>query len=174
MKYVVDINGERVHVELEGNIATVNGESVDVAMQTIAGTPVRLVRIGNAMHRVTSRRQTTNGRGAYALDVDGFRYEVLTLDERTRAIRDLSAKSEVASGPAPLKAPMPGLVVRINVKVGDIVAAGQAVVVVEAMKMENELRSASAGVVTAIRVSEGMAVDKGAVLVELGSMSKTE
>ena len=104
MKYVVDINGERVHVELEGNIATVNGESVDVAMQTIAGTPVRLVRIGNAMHRVTSRRQTTNGRGAYALDVDGFRYEVLTLDERTRAIRDLSAKSEVASGPAPLKA----------------------------------------------------------------------
>ena len=72
-----------------------------------------------------------------------FGYDVLTLDERTRAIRDLSAKSESRHrGPAPLKAPMPGLVVRIAVAVGDIVAAGQALVVVEAMKMENELRAA--------------------------------
>src|ERR1700712_5559176 len=113
MKYVVDINGERVHVELNGSNATVDGETVHAEMQTISGTPVRLVRIGNAMHRVTSRRQPQNGRGSYALDVDGFRYEVLTLDERTRAIRDLSAKDEAASGPAPLKAPMPGLVGRI-------------------------------------------------------------
>ncbi len=169
MKYVVDINGERIHVELDGPVAIVNGETVAADMQSVPGTPVRLVRIGNAMHRVTSRRQPQNGRGAFVLDVDGFRYEVLALDERTRAIRDLSARSEVDSGPAPLKAPMPGLVVRIGVKVGDTVAAGQALVVVEAMKMENELRSASAGIVTAIRVTEGMAVDKGALLVELGA-----
>ncbi|MEP6778366.1 MAG: biotin/lipoyl-containing protein [Gemmatimonadaceae bacterium] len=172
MKYVVDINGERVHVELNGSNATVNGETVHAEMQTVPGTPVRLVRIGNAMHRVTSRRQPQNGRGSYVLDVDGFRYEVLTLDERTRAIRDLSAKAEVASGPAPLKAPMPGLVVRIAVKVGDTVDVGQALVVVEAMKMENELRAISAGVVTAIRVTEGMAVEKGALLIEVGALAE--
>jgi biotin carboxyl carrier protein len=95
---------------------------------------------------------------------------VLALDERTRAIRDLAAKSEVDSGPAPLKAPMPGLVVRIAVAVGDTVSAGQALVVVEAMKMENELRAASGGVVTAIRAIEGTAVEKGAVLVELAAL----
>lgn len=172
MKYVVDINGERVHVELNGSNATVNGETVHAEMQTVPGTPVRLVRIGNAMHRVTSRRHPQSGRGSYSLDVDGFRYEVLTLDERTRAIRDLSAKSEEATGPAPLKAPMPGLVVRIGVKVGDRVAAGQSLVVVEAMKMENELRAVTAGVVTAIRVIEGMAVEKGALLIEVGAIAE--
>ena len=169
MKYVVEINGERVQVELDGALATVNGEQLNVNLQSVPGTPVRLVRIGESLHRVTSRKQPQNGRGSYALDVDGFRYEVLTLDERTRAIRDLTAKSEAASGPAPLKAPMPGLVVRIAVAVGDVVSAGQPLVVVEAMKMENELRSSSAGVVTAIRAVEGTAVEKGAILVELGS-----
>lgn len=171
MKYVVEINGERVHVELDGATAMVNGTRVDAGLVAIPGTPVRLVRIGDSMHRVTSRRQPQNGRGAYALDVDGFRYEALTLDERTRAIRDLAAKSEVDSGPAPLRAPMPGLVVRIAVAVGDTVSAGQALVVVEAMKMENELRAASAGIVVAIRAVQGTAVEKGAILVELGPVA---
>ena len=170
MKYVVEINGERVHVELDGSHAIVNGERHAVNLQAVSGTPVRLVRIGEAMHRVTSRRQPQTGRGAYTLDVDGFRYEALALDERTRTIRDLSAKSEAASGPAPLKAPMPGLVVRIAIAVGDTVAAGQALVVVEAMKMENELRAAAPGVVTAIRAVQGTAVEKGALLVELGPL----
>ncbi|MGV3708263.1 MAG: biotin/lipoyl-containing protein [Gemmatimonas sp.] len=169
MKYVVEINGERVNVELDGATAIVNGERTNVDLQAVPGTPVRLVRIGESMHRVSSRRQPQNGRGSYAIDVDGFRYDVLALDERTRTIRDLSAKSEAASGPAPLKAPMPGLVVRIAVQVGDTVAAGQALVVVEAMKMENELRASAAGVVTAIKAVQGTAVEKGAVLVELGA-----
>lgn len=170
MKYVVELNGARVWVELDGATAIVDGETFNVGLQAIPGTPVRLVRIGEAMHRVTSRRQPANGRGAYVLDVDGFRYEALALDERTRTIRDLSAKGEAASGPAPLKAPMPGLVVRINVAVGDRVSAGQALVVVEAMKMENELRTAAPGVVTAVRAVQGTAVEKGAVLVELGAV----
>ena len=174
MKYVVEINGERVNVELEGATAIVNGERLSVDLQSVPGTPVRLVRIGEAMHRVASRRQPQNGRGSYAIDVDGFRYEVLALDERTRVIRDLSAKSEKASGPAPLKAPMPGLVVRIAVAVGDTVAAGQALVVVEAMKMENELRAAAPGVVTAIRAVQGTAVEKGAVLIELGPLLESQ
>lgn len=170
MKYVVEINGERVAVELDGSTAVVNGEQFNVNLQAIPGTPVRLVRIGEAVHRMTSRRQPQNGRGAYTLDVDGFRHEVITLDERMRAIRDLSAKNEAAAGPAPLKAPMPGLVVRIAVEVGDLVAAGQALVVVEAMKMENELRATVAGQVTAIRAVQGTAVDKGAILIELGPL----
>ena len=170
MKYVVEINGERVHVELDGSTAVVNGERFNVNLQAIPGTPVRLVRIGEAVHRLTSRRQPQDGRGAYTLDVDGFRYEVLTLDERMRAIRDLSAKSEAAAGPAPLKAPMPGLVVRIAVAVGDLVSAGQALVVVEAMKMENELRATVPALVTAIRAVQGIAVEKGAVLIELGPL----
>jgi biotin carboxyl carrier protein len=62
---------------------------------------------------------------------------------------------------------MPGLVVRVNVQVGDQVQPGQPLVVMEAMKMENELRSTSAGVVRAVRAQPGAAVEKGAILVEL-------
>jgi biotin carboxyl carrier protein len=69
-----------------------------------------------------------------------------------------------ASGPQAVTAPMPGRVVKLLVQPGDAVAARQPVVVVEAMKMENELRAAGAGTVTEIRVAEGALVDAGAVL----------
>jgi pyruvate carboxylase subunit B len=96
--------------------------------------------------------------------------EAEALDERMRAIKDLTAASAAASGPAPLVAPMPGLVVRVAVQPGDTVNAGQGLVVIEAMKMENELRATTAGVVTGVRVEAGQAVEKGAILVELGPL----
>lgn len=168
MKYLVDINGERITVELDGAHATVDGVRHDVSLTHVAGTPVRLVRIGEQVHRVVARRGAT--RGVWQLDVDGTRVEAEALDERLRAIKDLTAASAVASGPAPLLAPMPGLVVRVAVAVGDTVSAGQGLVMIEAMKMENELRAAAPGVVTAVRAKAGEAVNKGAVLVELGPL----
>jgi biotin carboxyl carrier protein len=69
------------------------------------------------------------------------------------------------AGPQPVIAPMPGKVVKVLVAQGDIVAARQGVVVVEAMKMENELRAPKAGTVVRVDVSEGSSVDAGAVLV---------
>lgn len=166
MKYVVDVNGERVVVDLDGISATVDGTRYEVALTPVDGTPVRLVRVGEAVHRVLARRGES--RGKWLLDLDGTRFETEALDERMRAIRDLTAAAETASGPAPLVAPMPGLVVRVNVSVGDLVSPGQGLVVVEAMKMENELRATVAAVVLAVRAVPGTAVNKGMVLIELG------
>lgn len=165
MKYVVDLNGERREVEIDGESVVVDGESVAGRVEEIEGTPVRLVTIGSEVHRVIVRRG--GSRGVYTLWVDGYRFDGEALDERTRAIRDITAAAAGASGPAPLVAPMPGLIVRVNVNPGDPVTAGQGLVVMEAMKMENELRSSVAGVVKAIHVAAGKAVEKGAVLVEL-------
>ena len=69
------------------------------------------------------------------------------------------------SGPQRIVAPMPGKVVRVLVKTGDAVRAHQPVVVVEAMKMENELRADRPGTVTDIHTREGVSVDAGALLV---------
>jgi len=107
------------------------------------------------------------GRGSYTLWVDGFRFEVEALDERSRTIRDITAAAAKPTGPAPIVAPMPGLVVRINVAVGDVIAAGHGAVVMEAMKMENELRATTGGRVKAVHATVGEAAEKGAVLVEL-------
>jgi pyruvate carboxylase subunit B len=88
------------------------------------------------------------------------------VDERTRAIRALTGRSGAAAGPRPVRAPMPGLVVRVEVEAGQSVVAGQGVVIMEAMKMENELRAETGGVVARVHAVPGAAVEKGAVLVE--------
>lgn len=166
MKYIVDVDGERLTVELLGGDEVRVGDRVLRARLTdVEGTPVSLLNVGDAVHRVVARRGEARGR--YTVSLDGRAFAVEALDERTRAIRDLSAASAAAAGPSPLVAPMPGLVVRVAVAPGDEVTAGQGLVVMEAMKMENELRSASAGTVRAVHVSPGTAVEKGTVLVEL-------
>ena len=164
MKYIVDVNGERLEVELEADGVRVEGELVQAHLADVEGTPIQLVTLGSEMHRVAVRRG--DARGRYALWMDGYRFDVEALDERRRTIRDLTNASEAAAGPRPLVAPMPGLIVRVTVKPGDTVAPGEGVVVMEAMKMENELRTTSGGVVRNILVHPGMAVEKGALLVE--------
>jgi pyruvate carboxylase subunit B len=164
MKYIVEVNGQRVDVDLEAGGILVEGKPVHAHLSDIEGTPIHLVRIDDTVHRVAVRRGATRGR--YTLWLNGYRFEAEALDERARAIREMTAEHAVV-GPAPLVAPMPGLIVRVNVQPGDAVQAGQGLVVMEAMKMENELRAAVAGTVKAVRIAPGATVEKGAVLVEL-------
>jgi pyruvate carboxylase subunit B len=166
VKYIVDIAGERHEVELDGGHATIDGATTVAALAEVEGTPVKLVTIGGVQHRVVARREGPKGR--YVMWIDGWRFEAEALDERQRAIRDLGVAAAASSGPAPVVAPMPGLIVRVHVAVGDVVQAGQPVVVMEAMKMENELRATAAGTVERVAVEPGKVVEKGAVLVELG------
>ena len=165
MRYIVTINGQRIELSRDGAMFTVGGEQVTAVLEDVEGTPVRIVRIGDEVHRVVV--QQARGRGEYELWIDGHRYGVEALDERARAIRDMGATSQASTGPAPLIAPMPGLIVRIKVAIGELVKAGQGLVIMEAMKMENELRSSAAGTVRSIGAAEGTAVEKGAVLIEL-------
>jgi acetyl/propionyl-CoA carboxylase alpha subunit len=170
VRYVVELTGERKVVALDSDGVRYEAEQpVHAELADIESSPVRMVKIGTHVYRVVVKRR--QGRGRYILWVDGYRFESEALDERTRAIRDLSAASAGPAGPVPITAPMPGLIVRVNVKAGDKVEAGQGMVVMEAMKMENELRSTAAGVVRSVEVSAGMTVEKGALLVALGEVS---
>jgi biotin carboxyl carrier protein len=165
VKYLVEVAGRTVEVELDAHRVRVDGVKVEADLAELPGTPISLLTLGDSVHRVAVSRGASRGR--YALSVDGWRYDVEALDERTHAIRQLSAATAGPQGPAPLIAPMPGLIVRVNVEVGSIVQPGQGLIVMEAMKMENELRSSSAGVVKVVRVKPGVAVERGATLVEL-------
>jgi pyruvate carboxylase subunit B len=165
VKYFVRIGGERHEVILDGDGVHIDGDDVAARVLPIDGTPMQMVTIGNEVHRVVVRRG--EGRGEYTLWFDGYRFEVEALDERTHAIRELSGASAAAAGPAPVVAPMPGLIVRVNAQVGDRVQPGQGLVVMEAMKMENELRAQTAGVVKTVLVTPGTVVEKGARLIEL-------
>ena len=76
--------------------------------------------------------------------------------------------AQPAANGTPLKAPLPGTITTVNVKVGDQVSAGDTVVVLEAMKMQNNIEAENSGIVTAINVSPGDSVMEGAVLLTIG------
>jgi pyruvate carboxylase subunit B len=165
MRYFVSVGDDEIEVTLDGGEVEVDGVRARAQITDVEGTPVRMLTVGDEVHRIVVRPGATRGR--YTLWVDGFRHDVEALDERARAIRELSGASAGPIGPAPLLAPMPGMIVRVTVQVGDAVQPGQGLVVMEAMKMENELRASAVATVKAIHALPGTAVVKGALLLEL-------
>jgi biotin carboxyl carrier protein len=93
--------------------------------------------------------------------------DVVAVDLAEASRGEPPAARRIAGGPLEVKAPMPGKVVRVLVGSGEMAAAGQGLVVVEAMKMENELRAPRAGRIKEVTVSEGQTVETGALLVTL-------
>ncbi len=111
--------------------------------------------------RSVEARVVANG-GGYTVHVNGLRYDVEVFDPRDR--KSSSAQTG-GRGPQRIAAPMPGKVIRTLVEVGAEVSAGEGLVVVEAMKMQNEMKSPKAGRVVELRVRAGATVSAGEVLV---------
>lgn len=163
MLYHVTIGERTLAVELDGSRVVVDGREIEQADLTrLEGTAMRSLLLDGASS-VVSAHAADDG---WDLQVDGWPLHAAVVDERTRAIRAMTGQGAGPQGPKPVRAPMPGLIVRVDVQVGDTVQAGKGVVVMEAMKMENELKAESGGVVSRIAVEPGAAVEKGAVLVE--------
>ena len=163
MLYYVTVGGRTVEVELSGETPLVDGAPLSAELSLVPGTPTRHLVVDGRSHLLVA---TSQGGGRWELHLDGERFEIEVVDERTRAIRAMTGQGAASAGPKPVKAPMPGLVVRLQVAVGERVARGASVVIIEAMKMENDLKADRAGVVARILVEPGQAVEKGAVLVE--------
>jgi pyruvate carboxylase subunit B len=163
VKYLVVLNGQTIEVEVEGERVTVAGQTHQVTLGRITGTPLRQLLVDG---RPSTLSVDSLGRGRWALTEAGERSELEVLDERTRHIRALTGAGDQKKSADVLKAPMPGLVVRLHVKPGDAVGPGAGLVVLEAMKMENELKAQAPGIVRTVRVTSGEAVEKGQVLVE--------
>ena len=166
MRYAVTIADRTVDVELGPDGVRVDGRPVVAELDTVPDGPVRSLLLGNASHRVVAY---TRGRGQWDLRLRGWRLAAEVLDERTRAIRQLTGAGATPGGPRPVRAPMPGLVVRVEVEEGDQVRPGQGLVIVEAMKMENELRAEVAGEVRAVHVRAGQTVEKDQALIDLAA-----
>jgi biotin carboxyl carrier protein len=163
MKYFVSVEGREIEVEVDGERVTVGDQSYHATFGRIPGTPLRQLVLDD---RPVTLSIEPLGQGRWALALASERLEVEVLDERTRHIRTLTGSGDQRPKADVLRAPMPGMVVRINARPGDAVVAGVGLVVLEAMKMENELKAGASGRVKAIRVNPGEAVEKGQVLLE--------
>ncbi|NJD09181.1 MAG: hypothetical protein FIB01_01650 [Gemmatimonadetes bacterium] len=171
MLYHVTLGGRTFRVELAAGRITIDGEPVgDTELVAAPGTTIHHLLVGGRSHTLVAR--PAGARGVWDLHLDGARLLAEVVEERTRAIRGLTHGGCVVAGPRPVRAPMPGLIVRLEVAPGETVTAGQGVVIMEAMKMENELRAEHEGVIARVLVVPGQPVEKGAVLIELEPASR--
>ena len=162
-KFVATVNGRAETVEVTGRDGryrvTVGARTIDVdARQPMSGIASLLV---DGVSHVADVAPTDRGT---LVDVDGATYLVEVEDHARHVIRARGGTGGGGAGQT-IKAPLPGKITHVAVAVGDRVKRGDTVVVIEAMKMENELKAAASGTVTEIRVRPGQSVNPGDVLV---------
>jgi len=154
---------------VEGGGVVVDGTPFTAHLAAVPGTPLQHLLLAGDSWTVAVQTLEGSVPLRLALGAVGERLEVEVVDERTRQIQALTGARRDPGGGGTVRAPMPGLVVRVEVEVGQRVESGAGLVVVEAMKMENELRAQRGGVVSAVHVAAGQTVEKGAPLVTVES-----
>ena len=164
MRLNAEVEGEKVSVEVrrEGGrvFAEVGGRRYELEARAVGEGEYLVVRDGRVYDcRVSAEG---GGRGAYEVSAHGRVYGVRLTDPKH--LRGAGVAHGSDAGRAQVTAPMPGKVVRVLVEVGQQVEAGQGVVVVEAMKMQNELKSPKGGTVAELRAEAGATVHAGDVL----------
>jgi len=159
--YVIEIDGEPLSVRVEAHGSVVTTGVGDDASQRL---PLRVLCSGPNPLVLVDGRVVSFARGAeHRLSLSGRPTQARVQS----AARAGSHAPERLAGGGRVEAPMPGRVVSVRAKAGDAVTAGAALVVVEAMKMQNELLAPRSGTVTRVLVAEGAAVERGALLVEI-------
>ena len=163
MKITVEINGEPLEVEVKVEdahaTASVAGRSYDLEVSE----PEKGTYLFKHNGRVLEAGVTPAATGGYSVNVNRTDFEAVVIDPKR--LRGSTAAGALDSGKAEIKTAMPGKVVRLIVANGDAVEKGDGVVVVEAMKMQNELRAPKSGNIVEIKVNEGDTVGAGDVLV---------
>jgi biotin carboxyl carrier protein len=144
-------------------IVDVDGRHYDIEVRELGRGEYLLLNGSNVYRcRVEPKRDTTSQGESFASIVRGRSYDVAVIDPKR--LRSGQSSGTHHSGAAEIVSPMPGKIVRVLVKPGAHVEAGAGVIVVEAMKMQNEMKAPKAGVVVSINVEEGATVNAGDVL----------
>jgi acetyl/propionyl-CoA carboxylase alpha subunit len=164
MRYHVTVGDLTFEVEIDDQGVWIDGDRMDVCAPEPVSPDLYSFLMDGASYMVLAGRA---GPGGWDLQLRGRRYRVDVVDERTKAMRDMSPAGSAVSGPAVVRAPMPGLVVKVEVEEGELVEAGGELLVVEAMKMENSLTAPVGGRVGAIHVVPGQTVEKDKVLMDM-------
>ncbi|NIS78886.1 MAG: biotin/lipoyl-binding protein [Anaerolineales bacterium] len=162
MKYIATIEDQQFEIEInaDGEIM-VNGERLSLDFQSVAGRPVYSMLIEG---RSFEAYVVPSLSGLEVL-LKGQLYLVNVEDERQRRLRMASGAQISQTGEYHLRAPMPGLVVAVPVEEGQQVEKGDNLIVLESMKMQNELKSPRGGTIARVRVHAGDSVDQNQVMV---------
>lgn len=172
---VEEPDGAATHAEVDGATAAIDWRVIRAAARSVVGEGEAghySLLVGAASYDVYARPvpvpdDASEGAQAWEVTVGARTFTVALRDERTQALARVAGGAH-HSGDATIRAPMPGMVANVLAQVGDEVTRGQPIVVLEAMKMENDLATPRAGVVKSIRVSKGQTVNQGETLAVIG------
>jgi len=169
MLYIARIKNKEFRINLEDRgdqvVAIINGETIPIQLNEIDGSHVYSALVGNRCLEIEIRRNEAG----YQVFHKGKSLEFIVEDERTARLKKSMSQAVSHKLDSELKAPMPGLVVAIEVKPGQQLKKGEGLIIIEAMKMENEIKAPFDCVVKEIKVQERQAVEKGQVLVVFGA-----
>jgi biotin carboxyl carrier protein len=161
-EYVVTIENKKKNISvLNGSEVILNGIKLDYEIIP-SGCESYLLRLNNNVYELTISKTSVD---AYAVIVGGHQLDVTVrtaLQEKAiKLIEDARVSSHHLRE---VKAPMPGLILKVKRKEGGKISQGDSIMILEAMKMENDLRAPSSGQIKKIFVKEGTAVEKGTIL----------
>jgi len=162
MKYEVTVGEAKYVIEVneEGRIV-MDGEPVEVDFSKVGDTSLCLLLVNHESFEGLVEPTEEMWHVLFRGDL----YEVAVADERAQLMRARAGMAVPESGELPIKAPMPGLVVKVPVEIGQEVKKGDKLVILESMKMENELKAPRDGRVERINVKPGDSVEQGQSLV---------
>lgn len=164
MKYVTTVNGVRFDIEIQRDGSVLlNGEPRAVNFAPLGDSSLYSLIMDNTSHETLVEERE----GVYEVLIRGRLFTADVQDERSQLLASRRAAPTVDSGEVSIRAPMPGLVVAIPVTEGQEVKAGQTVVILESMKMQNELKAPRDGVVQRISVEEGKSVEMNKPLITI-------
>lgn len=164
VRYHVAVEARVLQVEVDGDTVRLDGAAEEARVLDGGRGRSLCLSVGDRPHRVFGVRV---GETSWEIHHRGRSYRVEVADERSwRMRRARGDGAPAAAGLEPLRAPMPGLVLRVDVEEGQQVAKSQGLLIVEAMKMENELRARAAGRVRRVHVASGESVRRGDILIE--------
>ncbi len=164
MKYITTIGDQQYEIEINSDDEiTVDGQMLSVDFQTIADQPVYSVILDGASHEASIHSTET---GLQVL-LRGQLFEVVVEDERQRRLRKSSGGIPVHGGELQIKSPMPGLVITVPVEEGQEIKQGDNLIILESMKMQNEIKAPRDGKVMRVRVTAGDSVDQNQLLLTL-------
>ena len=165
-EYVVTINGSKKQVNIiNDKEASIDGKVLDYSLESL-NCSTYLLRINNIFYEISSEKINDE---EYSLLVKGKKINSIARTElQERATKFVEDAKALSNHHMNVKAPMPGLVLKIKKNAGDEIDSGDSILILEAMKMENDLKAPSSGKIKQIYISEGSAVEKGDKLFSIG------
>jgi biotin carboxyl carrier protein len=164
MKYITTVEGKQYTVEIiDDKHVNVDGKLYEVDFESVSGQPVYSLILDGKSHESYIARGDDN----WQVLLRGRLYPVTVEDEREKRLRAAAGGGVAESGEFILKAPMPGLVVAVPVSEGQEVKRGQVILILESMKMQNELKAPRDGVIQRIKVKAGESVEQKQTLLSV-------